>query len=149
MELKVRVLNINYGHNKALMDSCQTLREYAEFVMISRQYAASGMKLQAALNAAVDYCVAHGILENTLREHRSEVLGMLLEEFDADKYERTIRMEGIKQGIQQGEEQGMQRGISRANRLTQLLLEQNRTEDLKRALEDSGYQDMLFREYDL
>ena len=149
VELKVRVLNINYGHNMALMDSCQTLREYAEFVMISRQYAASGMKLQAALNAAVDYCVAHGILDSTLREHRSEVLGMLLEEFDADKYERTIRMEGIQQGIQQGEEQGLQRGISRANRLTQLLLEQNRTEDLKRALEDSGYQDMLFREYDL
>ena len=153
VELKVRVLNINYGHNKALMDSCQTLREYAEFVMISRQYAASGMKLQAALNAAVDYCVAHGILENTLREHRSEVLGMLLEEFDADKYERTIRMEGvqqgIQQGIQQGEEQGLQRGISRANRLTQLLLKQNRTEDLKRALEDSEYQSMLFQEYDL
>ena len=108
-------------------------------------YQDSGMKLQAALNAAVDYCVAHGILDSTLREHRSEVLGMLLEEFDADKYERTIRMEGI----QQGEEQGMQRGISRANRLTQLLLEQNRTDDLKRALEDSEYQDMLFREYDL
>ena len=104
---------------------------------------------QAALNAAVDYCVAHGILDSTLREHRAEVLWMLLEEFDADKYERTIRMEGVQQGIQQGEEQGMQRGISRANRLTQLLLEQNRTEDLKRALEDSGYQDMLFREYDL
>lgn len=141
VELKVRVLNINYGHNKTLMDSCQTLREYAEFVMISRQYAASGMKLQAALSAAVDYCVSHGILASTLREHRSEVLGMLLEEFDADKYERTIRLEGL----QQGEE----RGINRANRLTQLLLEQNRTEDLKRALEDSGYQDMLFREYDL
>ncbi|MBD5503798.1 MAG: hypothetical protein HDR09_08680 [Lachnospiraceae bacterium] len=161
VELKVRVLNINYGHNKALMDSCQTLREYAEFVMISRQYAASGMKLQTALNAAVDYCVAHGILDSTLREHRSEVLGMLLEEFDADKYERTIRMEGVQQGIQQGlqrgiqqglqqgEEQGIQQGINRANRLTQLLLEQNRTEDLKRALEDSEYQDMLFREYDL
>ena len=74
VELKVRVLNINYGHNKVLMDSCQTLREYAEFVMISRQYAASGMKLQAALNAAVDYCVAHGILDSTLREHRADAL---------------------------------------------------------------------------
>ena len=37
-------------------------------------YQDSGMKLQAALNVAVDYCVAHGILDSTLREHRADAL---------------------------------------------------------------------------
>ncbi len=66
---------------------------------------------------------------------------MLLEEFDVDKYERTIRMEGVEQGIQQG--------IERTNRLTKLLLAQNRTDDLKRSLEDPEYQAALFHEFDL
>lgn len=61
----------------------------------------------------------------------------MLEEFDVDKYERTIRMEGIEQGI------------DRANRLTYILLEQDRTEDIKRSLEDSEYQKKLFREFGL
>lgn len=142
VELQVRMLNINYGHNKELIDKCRTLAEYAEFVAVSRQYVRKGMNLQEALNEAIDYCIEHEILYDTLREHRSEVLGMLLEEFDADKYERTIRMEGIEEGIRQGKQQGLER----ANRLTRLLIEQNRMEDLKRALEDPVYQEALFRE---
>ncbi|MCM1124768.1 MAG: hypothetical protein NC416_19510 [Eubacterium sp.] len=149
VELKVRMLNINYGHNDALMDKCRMLEEYAEFVAISRQYIASGMELQTALNMAIDYCMEHGILYDILKEYRAEVLGMLLEEFDVDKYERTIRMEGMEEGIQQGRREGMQQGIDRVNRLTGILLEQNRTEDLKRSLEDAEYQKKLFREFRL
>lgn len=66
---------------------------------------------------------------------------MLLEEFDADKYERTIRMEGREEGIQEG--------IDRANKLTRWLLAENRTEDLQRALADVEYQKKLFHEFDL
>lgn len=145
VELQVRMLNINYGHNEKLMDRCRTLEEYAKFVAISRQYIADGIKVQDALNLAIDYCIEHDILYETLREHRAEVLGMLLEEFDVDKYERTIRMEGIEQGI----EQGVQQGVDRANRLTYILLEQGRSVDLRRSLEDSEYQRELFREFGL
>lgn len=98
-------------------------------------------KVQNALNLAIDYCMEHDILYETLREHRAEVLGMLLEEFDMDKYERTIQMEGIEQGVQQG--------VDRANRLTYILLVQGRSEDLRRSLEDSEYQRELFREFGL
>lgn len=153
VELQVRVLNINYGHNKELMEKCRTLAEYAEFVAISRRYAAGGMNMRAALNAAIDDCLEQGILYETLREHRSEVLGMLLEEFDADKYERTIRMEGReegrKEGRKEGREEGIQEGIDRANKLTRRLLAENRTADLQRALADVEYQKKLFDEFGL
>lgn len=72
---------------------------------------------------------------------------MLLEEFDVDKYERTLRMEGMEIGRQQGIEQGIEQGVDRANRLTRILLEQNRLEDLSHSLEDSEYQEKLFREF--
>ena len=49
------------------------------------------------MNAAIDYCIGHGILEDVLRKHRSQVLGSLLEDFDEKKYERTIREEAREQ----------------------------------------------------
>lgn len=110
VELKVRMLNINYGHNSALMEQCRTLREYAQFVALARQYIAEGMQLQEALNEAIDYCIEQGILNETLREHRAEVLGMLLEEFDVDKYEKTLRMEGMEIGRRQGIAEGIEQG---------------------------------------
>ncbi len=58
---------------------------------------------------------------------------MLLEEFDVDKYERSLRNEGTE----------------RANKLTNILLEQNRVTDLKCAAQDKAYQEELFREFDL
>lgn len=66
---------------------------------------------------------------------------MLLEEFDADLYEKTIRMEGVEQGIEQG--------IEQLSALTSILLEQNRQQDLKRALKDKKYRDKLFGEFGL
>ena len=58
---------------------------------------------------------------------------MILEEFDVDKYERSLKNEGIE----------------RANKLNCLLLEQNRITDLKRAVQDTEYQEELFREFNL
>ena len=153
VELKVRMLNINYGHNRELMDRCHVLDEYAQFVEVSRQYMADGLAVKEALEQAIQYCMEHGILYDILRDYRAEVLGMLLEEFDVDKYERTIRKEGmeegIKQGIEQGIEQGQALGVERSNHLARILIEQNRVEDLKRAAFDPAYQKELFREFRL
>lgn len=62
---------------------------------------------------------------------------MLLEEFDVDKYERTIKAEGREEGREQ------------ILALTRKLLEQNRLDDLKRLAGDSAYREQLFREFDL
>lgn len=137
LELSVRMLNINYGHNNELLEQCSVLKEYAQFVAVSRQYIADGLDVQEAFGEAIDYCIGHGILYNVLKNYRAEVLGMLLEEFDADLYERTIRMEGVEQGIEQ------------LSALTSILLEQNRQQDLKRALKDKKYRDKLFGEFGL
>ena len=129
LELSVRMLNINYGHNNELLEQCSVLKEYAQFVAVSRQYIADGLDVQEAFGEAIDYCIGHGILYNVLKDYRAEVLGMLLEEFDADLYERTIRMEGVQQGIE------------KLSALTSILLEQNRQQDLKRALKDKKYRE--------
>ncbi len=81
VELRVRMLDINYGSNQKLMDKCRALSEYSQFVEISREYIAEMGDYQEALNLAIDYCIDHDILSEFLRRYRAEVLGMLLEEF--------------------------------------------------------------------
>ncbi|MDD6810298.1 MAG: hypothetical protein PUD93_00270 [Lachnospiraceae bacterium] len=98
VELTVRMLNINYGYNRELMEKCKILEEYAEFVSVSRKFAEQENDKKVALNKAIDYCIENEILRDFLKKYRAEVLGMLLEEFDAEKYEKTIREEGRKEG---------------------------------------------------
>lgn len=62
---------------------------------------------ETALSDAVDYCIENGILADFLKKNRAEVLGMLLEEFDAEKYERTLRSEGKEEGIEEEREEGI------------------------------------------
>lgn len=102
VELKVQVFNINYGHNQELMSKCPTLEAYAKFTEICRQYIAEGMERQAAYQQAIEYCIEHNILREFLKKNKSEVVGMLLAEFDAEKYERTIREEGREEGKAEG-----------------------------------------------
>ena len=138
-ELTVRMLNINHGHNELLMKKCRTLDEYSRLADATRNYMAVEADMQTALNKAVDYCIENGILKEFLLKNRAEVLGMLLEEFDAEKYERTIRNEGKEEGIKEGEE--------KVNRLGILLTEAGRSSDFLASLSDREFQQKLFSEF--
>lgn len=102
VELTVRMLNINYGHNKELLEKCRVLSEYAEFVDICKQFIAKGGNRHKALSAAIDYCIEHDILSEFLKNNRAEVVGMLLEKFDIKKYENSLREEGKEEGKEEG-----------------------------------------------
>lgn len=137
LELRVRMLNINYGYNRELMEKCRVLKEYAMFVDISRQYMRREASSQDAIENAIQYCIDQEILAETLTKYRAEVLGMILEEFDKDKYERTLRAEGREEGEE------------RANKLTRVLIDQNRIEDLARSTRDRKYREKLYKEFHL
>lgn len=121
VELTVRMLNINYGHNLGLRAKCKVLEEYADFVNISRECMANEKNTEKALEEALDYCIGHGILETFLRENRAEVLGMLLEEFDAEKYEKTLKEEGIEYGLQATIEIMQEMGQTREKAIDKLM----------------------------
>lgn len=111
VELTVRMLNINYGYNGALMEKCKVLEEYAKLVAATRDYMQSEKDMQSALNRAIDDCIEKGVLKEFLLRNRAEVLGMLLEEFDAEKYERTLRLEGREEGLKEGLKTGIRCSI--------------------------------------
>ena len=101
LELIVTVLNINEGHNALLMEHCQTLKEYSQYVAKVRKYAA-GMPLDQAVKYAVDEYIKENILADFLRKNRAEVISMSIFEYDKEEEEKKLRKAEYEAGIQKG-----------------------------------------------
>ena len=92
MELEVLQLNINYGHNKEIMEKCGILWEYAVFVGKVKTYN-KAMPIEEAVDKAVNECIQEGILKDILVSHQAEVKDMLLTEYDEEKTRRLFQKE--------------------------------------------------------
>ena len=110
LELIVTVLNINEGHNALLMEHCQTLKEYSQYVAKVRKYAA-GMPLDQAVKYAVDECIKENILADFLRKNRTEVISMSIFEYDKEEEEKKLRKAEFEAGVEAGEKSGIQKGV--------------------------------------
>jgi hypothetical protein len=84
LELVVRVININKGQNEAIAKRCRLLSEYSAFVARVREFEKGGSKREQAVEKAVIYCRSHDILKEFFEKNASEVLNMLLTEWNWD-----------------------------------------------------------------
>ena len=109
LELKAVALNINKGHNPELMETCQTLREYAEYTDRVRRYAKE-LPLEEAVERAITECIREGILEDFLRKNRAEAMKVSIYEYDAQKHIRMEREDSYNEGYQDGKDEGYQTG---------------------------------------
>ena len=110
LELKVLMLNVNEGHNKDLMEQCQTLKEYAIYVARVRKYT-SEMNLNDAVARAIDECIKEGILVEFLRKNRSEIKMVSILEYDKEWEEKKLRKAEYEAGRSEGIEIGKSEGI--------------------------------------
>jgi len=55
----------------------------------------------------------------------------------------------LNRANEQGIEQGIEQGERRMAALTELLLDQKRTDDLKRAIKDEDYREQLYRHFNI
>ena len=108
MELKVLVININEGYNQKLMESCQILKEYAQYVSKVRTYKKT-LSLNEAVEKAVEECIQEGILREFLLKHRAEVVAMSIFEYDREWEEEILRKEEFEAGRELGEQLGEKR----------------------------------------
>ncbi len=106
LECATVMLNINYGHNRALMEKCRRLEEYAIFVDRVRGRLAESLPLAEAIMAAIDDCIRDGVLRDILIQQKAEVVQMILETFDKDKYEKAIKNEAYEDGYTEGRKEG-------------------------------------------
>ena len=111
LELEVLTLNINEGHNPELMEQCQTLREYAQYVACVRRYAKE-FELNKAVKLAVDECIRNNILSEFLRANKSEVISMSIFEYDKEEEERKLRKAEYEAGVAAGMKDGVKAGVA-------------------------------------
>ena len=76
------MLNINYGHNKVLMEKCRRLKEYAIFVDAVRKGLSSGAPLEESLS-----------------------------HYDKELHDKTLRREGYEDGYNEGLAAAKETGI--------------------------------------
>ncbi len=105
LECTALVLNINYGKNRELMEKCEKLGEYAQFVACIRRHmkgkTTEKEKLEA-VNAAVDECIRKGILRDILMKNRAEVVAMSFWEYDAERHLKIEKEDSYNDGFQDG-----------------------------------------------
>ena len=106
LECNATILNINQGHNQELMQSCRRLWEYAEFIETIGKNLAQGYTVEIAMEKAIDTCLAQGILSDILKHCQTEVLNMLLSEYNERETMEYLRREheqvGEKRGFRKG-----------------------------------------------
>ena len=92
------VYNLNRGKNDKLLEQCKPLSEYMELLNRIRDNQKSGMDIKSAINAAVDSCIADGIMAEFLIKHKAEVMSMCLTEFDEEVFVNGMKEEGREEG---------------------------------------------------
>ena len=129
LELKVKVINIRPEEHHEILERCQVLKEYSQFMETVQNYQISGE--EEPYKKAIKECIEKGILADYLMRKGSEVVNMLLDEYD---YETDIevqreeaREEGRKMGREEGREEKRKEFLQKICSLIQKKLEKGKT----------------------
>ena len=109
IEVKVRLININYGKNESLLSSCRPLKEYAWLVDRIRKNR-TGMEIENAVDRAIEETPEDFIIRQFLIGHRAEVKDVCITEYNEAETMKMIREEGREEGRQEGREEGRKQG---------------------------------------
>lgn len=106
IEVRVRMLNINYGKNESLLSSCKPLKEYAWLIEQIRENQKT-MGIGEAVDRAIQDMPENYEIRQILIGNRAEVKDMCITEYNEAETMQMIREEGREQGREEGREEGM------------------------------------------
>ena len=138
LELKVKVININPAQKHEVLEKCPVLRDYSIFIDTIRKY--QEQRVDNIYEKAIHECIDKGILADYLRFHGSEVVNMLMSEYN---YEQDIEVQR-EEAFEEGES-----GQKRFAALAEKLIEAGRSEDVIKAAQDFELCEKLYQEYDI
>lgn len=108
--VRVRMLNINYGQNKALLDACRPLAEYAWLIDQIRSHARD-MSIDNAVDHAISSMPVSSVLRPFLIGNRAEVKQMCITEYNEAETMQLFREQERREGHREGLREGRQEGI--------------------------------------
>ena len=99
LEISVKVININVGKENPVLNRCEALKEYSEFMEQVKFNIEN--KIPEALTVAIKQSIKQGFLSDYLSRKSTEVENMLLTEYDYDTDIAVQRQEAYEDGAQQ------------------------------------------------
>ena len=129
LELAVKVVNINHGKNEALVKKCKTLAGYSAFVAKVREFEKECGDKTEAMKRAVRHCRENDILKEFFEKNSSEVINMLMTEWNWDDALAVRFEEGREEGMEKGREEGMEKGREEGIHYVMELLNQGLSPD--------------------
>ena len=148
IDVIVHVYNINPGHR--LPGCCRPLEDYSRFVSAYRDRITSVGAEQAA-NEALD-SLPEGEVKNYILSQKSEVIDMLLTEYDEEETMKVVaedaRAEGEAIGMAKGEAIGVTKGEDRLASLVSSMVQSGADqESILKASTDPEYRKEMYARY--
>lgn len=144
IEVRVKMININYGKNKELMTACKPLFEYAWFIDRIRNYGKT-MDIEIAVDNALNDMPENFEIKRFLIANKAEVKQMCLTEYNETETMELFREEGRAEGRKEGRAEGE----DRLAKLIIILNENHETELMTSALQDSQIREKLYKKYNI
>ncbi|MBQ4514309.1 MAG: hypothetical protein II969_15045 [Anaerolineaceae bacterium] len=98
IEIKVKMLNINYGRNMDLLNACEPLRDYSWLVDRIRYYKELTGDIETAVDMALREMSEESVIKSFLMSHKAEVKNMCITEYDEAKTMNMFKQEGRDEG---------------------------------------------------
>ncbi|MBQ3024049.1 MAG: Rpn family recombination-promoting nuclease/putative transposase [Spirochaetaceae bacterium] len=99
LEISVKVININVGKENPVLNRCEALKEYSEFMEQVKFNIEN--EIPEAFTVAIKQSIKQGFLSDYLSRKSTEVENMLLTEYDYDTDIAVQRQEAYEDGAQQ------------------------------------------------
>ncbi len=162
VEVIVKMLNINYGCNRRLMEKCQKLMEYSKFIALVRvksddltekykkEMRAINKKeiFAEAVSLAINEAIRDNVLKDILSKNKAEVTDMLLTEFDEKAYIAGVKKQSYEAGEARGKAEGGEEMKEKLLKLIVKLKEDGRSEELIK-IADKKQLEELYKEYNM
>ena len=114
LELRVRMININYGTNKKFLNKCKPLKEYSWLIETIRKAIRNGKDLNDAADNAIMMMPMDFEINNIIQNNKKEVQKMIYFDLDDEnekrKYGESWRQLGIEEGFEKGQIKGFEKG---------------------------------------
>ena len=116
IEVKVTMLNINFGHNRELMEKCRPLEDYAKFVDCVRVNQKTAASLEEAIDEALNELEDESPVKAFLIANKAEVKNMCITEYDEERTLAELREECLEEGMKKGIKKGIQQGMTKGKK---------------------------------
>ena len=97
-EWTARMININYGRNRELMEKCKPLRDYSILVDKIKRYTKEKKNIEEAVEQAIKECIEEDVLADFLRIHKAEVMDVCITEYNEERVMDAIRADAFEDG---------------------------------------------------